>query len=221
MALFRDGQICYLCRTPMTGDQDLLGFTYVATGIPIVKPLDDSVCHRKCMSEWSERDRFVLSWNKEAMYSLGATWFLDISSGGEVHYLTAIDRFRYALRLKQSRFLPKPISRRWPLLQFGLHNGCRTPFTLKYSYSHAHSSPSAQQLGVSAKLGSTIAEWLAEYHALCDGEPTADPTVKSRWINLSKCGREIWDSLCDEIGHRYRVVYLEPFCILEPESRDQ
>ncbi len=108
------------------------------------------------MSEWSQRDRFVLSWNKEAMYSLGATWFLDINSRGQVHYLTALDRFRYALRLKQSRFLPKPISRRWPLLKFGLHNGCTTPFTLKYSYSYAHSWPSAQQLGVSAKLAARL-----------------------------------------------------------------
>ena len=219
MALFDDGQICYLCRTPMTGDQDLIGFTYVATGNPIVRPFDDSVCHRSCLSEWSERDSFVLGWNKEAMYCLGLKWFLDINSRGEVHYLTAFDRFRYTLRLKRSKFLPQPISRRWPLLKFGLHNGCKTPFTLHYKYSYAHSWPSAEQLGVSIQLAHSLAEWLAEYDALCAVERTDDPAIQNRWRKLSVCEREHWNSVCDEIGHRYRVVCLAPFCILEPESR--
>ncbi|MEZ6121469.1 MAG: hypothetical protein R3C28_33610, partial [Pirellulaceae bacterium] len=156
-----------------------------------------------------------------AMYSLGATWFLDINSAGKVYYLTAFDRLTYALRLKRSNFLPKHVSRRWPLLNFSLHHGCKTPFTLSYNFSYAHSWPTPKQLGVSTQLANTIDAWLEEYHALCNAECSDNASIMGRWINLSRCGREIWNALCDEIGNRYRVVYVALRCILEPESRDE
>ncbi len=219
MALFCDGQICYLCGQAMKTGQDLLGFTFVTSGDPLVRPLDDSVCHRACLSQWSERDRFVRAWNKEAMYILGTKWFLDVNARGEVHYLTRLDRLRYAMGWKRSVLLPKPVSRTWPLLIFSLYNGCRTPFTLKYNHATAHSAPTAKQLGVRSQLVEAIDLWLGDYQALCDADCEADVSLPGRSRHITQRGREIWQALCDDIGDRYRVVHVAPGCILEPESR--
>lgn len=205
----------------MSGDQDLLGFTFVASGDPLVRTLDDSVCHRACLSEWADRDRFVRAWNKEAMYSLGTAWFLDVRSDGKVHYLSGFDRCLNALRLKRSHLLPKHISRRRPLLKLRLTHGCKSPFTLKYNFSSAHSWPTAQQLGVSNDLADAIQEWVAQYHNLCETERTDEATVRAQWAELPKLGRDLWHQLCDEIGNRYRIVYLESGRIWEPEERDE
>lgn len=203
----------------MAGDQNLIGFTFVGSGNPIVQPLDDGVCHRECLNGWENRDRFVLAWNKEAMYSLGTDWFLDVNARGQVSYLSRFDCLLYALRCKRSPFLPKHISLRRPLLKLRLHYGCRTPFTLNYTFSFAHSSPAAREIGVSNGLASTIDQWLADYHALCAVERSA--TIPVRWEEVSKLGQNIWNRLCNEIGDRYRVVYIDSGRIWEPEDRDE
>lgn len=221
MALFRDGQICHFCQSPITGDQDLLGFTFVASANPIVRPLDDCVCHRQCLSEWNDRDLFVHAWNREAMYSLGTGWFLDVGADGWVSYLSGFDRLLYAFHIKRSHYLPKHISRRRPLVKMHLHHGCTTPFTLKYSYSSAHSFPTAQRLGLGHDLSATIELWVADYRSLCEAERTDNPNTRKQWKDLSTRGHEIWTKACNEVGDRYRIVYLDAGQIWEPEDRDE
>ena len=204
----------------MTGDQDLLGFTFVASGNPIVRPLDDSVCHRQCLNEWKDRDVFVRAWNREAMYSLGTSWFLDVGADGCVSYLSGIRRLLYVLRLRRSQYLPKHISRHRPLVKMYLHHGCTTPFTLKYSYSFAHSFPSAQRLGIGDDLSAMIDMWVADYRSLCEAERTDAPSNRKQWEDLSTRGHEIWTNACNEIGNRFRIVYLDAGRIWEPEDRD-
>jgi hypothetical protein len=220
MALFRDGQVCHFCQSPMTGDQDLLGFTFVASGNPIIRPLDDSVCHRQCLSESSDRDKFVRAWNREVMYSLGTSWFLDVAADGNVSYLSGLDRLLYGLRIKRSRYLPARISRRRPLVTMYLYHGCQTPFTLKYSYSFAHSFPTLRKLGISSELSGMIDSWVADYLSLCENERADDLNMDTRWKANSTRGHEIWCKVCDEIGERYRIVYLDAGQIWEPEDRD-
>ena len=121
----------------MHGDQDLLVFTLVASGNPIIRSFDDSVCHRRCLSDSNDRAELVRAelvraelvrdWNREAIYSLGISWFLDVAADGSVSYLSGLNRLLFGLRIKRSRYLPAHISRRRSLVKMYLHQGRLTP----------------------------------------------------------------------------------------------
>jgi hypothetical protein len=99
MALFNDGQLCHYCRQPMTSDQDLIGFTFLGSTNPLIRPIDDSVVHADCLSQHPQRDEIVAAWNGEAA-GCGPQWMLSVSRG-TVRHFTWLDRFFYRLGIRQ------------------------------------------------------------------------------------------------------------------------
>lgn len=108
MALFDPGSPCPLCGSPINLDDDHIGFTFLGSYDTNVALLDDGVVHRKCLSEWENRDSFVETWNAEAKGCLGEGHLLEITPSGEVEYKSErrgsgiggfLQRFRKFLRM--------------------------------------------------------------------------------------------------------------------------
>lgn len=86
MALFEPGRPCPLCGSPINLNDDHIGFTFLGSNDTKVALLDDGVVHRKCLSDWDDRDAFVEAWNAEAKVRLGQEHMLEITQSGEVQY---------------------------------------------------------------------------------------------------------------------------------------
>ena len=217
MALFLDGMCCPICRQLMTGRQDLIGFTFVCSGHALVRQLDDGVCHRDCLGRWGHRDEFVRAWNREAMYGLGPHWFLEVTRSGEVRYLSWLGRVLYRWGWKRSPLLPELIRRGRPLLKLQLTRGGYSPLWVHTRYGHLHSNPQPEDIGLPPEPAAAVRAWGEQFARLCKRLGGEDPPAAEEWGWLQGEGRRLWKVLSQQLGHRYRVVYLEPGGILEPE----
>src|SRR5262245_37647404 len=148
MALFMDGMCCPICGQPMIGRQDLIGFTAVFSGNPLVRRLDDGVCHSACLGRWEHRDEFVRAWNREAMYCLGPSWFLEVTRSGEVRYLSWLGQLLYRWGWKRSPLLPELIQRGRPLLKFRATYRGYSPLWVHTQYGCLHSNPQPEAIGL-------------------------------------------------------------------------
>src|SRR5262249_37631926 len=167
VALFLDGSCCPICGQAMTSRQDIIGFTFVFSGHPVVRQLDDSVCHRDCLGHWEHRDEFVRAWNREAMYSLGPFWFLEVTRSGEVRYLSWLGRVLYRWGWKRSPLLPELIRRGRPLLKLQLINGSYSPLWVHKQYGRLHSNPQPEDIGLPPDSAAAVRVWFEQFVRLC------------------------------------------------------
>jgi hypothetical protein len=100
MALFLDGLLCPYCRAPMESGQELIGFTMVGSRDPMIREIDDSVVHARCLSRHPQRDQIVQRWNAEAEQGLGPVWMLAVGRDGSVRSFHWLDRLLYRLRIR-------------------------------------------------------------------------------------------------------------------------
>ncbi len=220
MALFEEGMLCHICRSPMTAHQELLGFPHIASGNPVIAPFDDSVCHQQCLSQWRNRDRFIHAWNRETFHRF-ITWsFLDVNAYGRVHFLTAFGGFLNALSVKQSDYLPR-VSRDRPLVRMCRPQACTTPFRVKNRFSFSTRATTAQQLGATGETSAAVDLWSAEYRSLDSVQFHSRSRLVEQWKSLSARGYDLWKKLCEEIGDHYRIVYVKPGAVYEPESLEE
>jgi hypothetical protein len=219
VALFMDGMGCPLCGRPMTHRQDLIGFTAVFSGDPVVRRLDDGVCHRDCLGHWEYRDAFVRGWNREAMYSLGPFWFLEVTRSGEVRYLSRLGRMLYRWGWKRSPLLPELIHRSRPLLLFRATHRGYSPLWLHKRYGCLHDNPQPEAIGLPPESAAEVRAWAERYDELCDRSGGEDRPAAEEWEQFQAEGRRLWEVLKQGLGRRYRVVYLEVGRIFEPEAR--
>jgi hypothetical protein len=91
MALWNPDIPCPLCGQPVGSDERLIiGFTCLGSYDPDVAVIDDAVVHQACLDDWERRDYFVSAWNAEAAQNdRTSRYWLEISSGGHVHYSNA------------------------------------------------------------------------------------------------------------------------------------
>jgi hypothetical protein len=206
----------------MSSSQNLLGFAKVCSDDPLVCLLDDSVCHQDCMSRWQHRDDFVRAWNRQAIYGLGPYWFLEVTRSGEVRYLSWIGRLLYRLGWKRSPLLPPLIRRDCPLLKLQLINGGYSPLWVSRGYScFGQSNPEPEAIGLSPASAGAVRAWANRFRDLCAGHTSGrlgceDSATLAEWEALGAEGLRLWEVLKQEVGHRYRVVYLDAGRIFEP-----
>ena len=88
MALFMPGRTkCPLCGSVVSQSDDHIGFTYLGSTDPLIRPLDDAVVHRSCLNGWEHRDAFVQAWNRAAAATrLGRDHRLTVDRAGSVRY---------------------------------------------------------------------------------------------------------------------------------------
>lgn len=218
MALFDDGMPCPLCGQPMTGRQNLLAFTFVGSRHPLVRQLDDSVCHQDCLGRWEHRDEFVRAYNREASYRLGPFYFLEVTSEGKVRFLSWLGRLLYRWGWKRSPLLPELIHPNRPLLKVQLIVGRDSPLWVRTRYGWQTSNPSPEAIGLPADLAAAIRTWAERFAQICPRSSEDDQSTDEAWQMLEAEGWRLWNVLVREVGHRYRVVYLVNGYIFEPED---
>lgn len=218
MALFMDGMCCPICGQPMTDRQDIIGFTAVFSGNPLVRRLDDGVCHRACLGRWEFRDEFVRAWNRVAMYGLGPSWFLEVTRSGEVQYLSWLGQLLYRWGWKRSPLLPNLIQRGRPLLRFRATYRGYSPLWVHKHFGWLHSNPQPEAIGLAPDLATVVRAWAERYDQLCDASRGDDRPSEEDWRRFQSEGQRRWELLKQQLGQRYRVVYLSAGSIFEPED---
>lgn len=220
VVLFLHEGRCPICGEPRAGGQALIGFTFVASTHPLVRPLDDGGCHCDCLNQWEHRDEFVRAWNREAMYALGPLWFLEVTPSGQVRYLTWLGRLLYRWGRKRSPLLPESIRRDRPLLKLQLTNGCRSPLWVHKQYGYLHSHPPPEAIGLTPDSAAAVRAWTERFAHLCNQSRIGHKPPVEEWDWFGPEGLRLWELLKKELGHRYRIVYLTPGHIFEPETLD-
>ncbi|OVE75339.1 hypothetical protein BVX97_04970 [bacterium E08(2017)] len=72
MALVHPDMNCPFCGDRLGDDQsNIIGFTFLDIRHRDFECLDDSACHRSCLSQWEKRDDFITFWNQQLRASLG------------------------------------------------------------------------------------------------------------------------------------------------------
>ena len=60
MALFHPDVECPLCGKPLGQNKEkTIGFPFLDSSNPLIKPFDDGCVHIDCLSNWEDRDNFV------------------------------------------------------------------------------------------------------------------------------------------------------------------
>jgi hypothetical protein len=118
---------------------------------------------------------------------------------------------------KRSPLLPELIRRGRPLLKLQLTRGGYSPLWVHTRYGHLHSNPQPEDIGLPPEPAAAVRAWGEQFARLCKRLGGEDPPAAEEWGWLQGEGRRLWEVLSQQLGHRYRVVYLEPGRILEPE----
>ena len=72
MALVYPDMNCPFCGDRLgENESNIIGFTFLDIRDRDFEYLDDSACHRSCLSQWDKRDDFITFWNQQMRASLG------------------------------------------------------------------------------------------------------------------------------------------------------
>ncbi|MES2791653.1 MAG: hypothetical protein V4719_18685, partial [Planctomycetota bacterium] len=149
-------------------------------------------------------------WNREAVYSLGSRYLIEVTRRGTARHLTWFGRQCWLRGFKRSALLPKLIRQDRPLLLLQLRKHC-PPLRLQIRFGQGAAYPHPEEIGASAETAEAMRIWHDNYGHVKDGV---------WWENLAQCrteGRRLWNRLRQQLGNRYHVVYDEGGQIFEPD----
>jgi hypothetical protein len=224
MSLFENGHPCQFCGQPMFWQVDLIGFGFYDSQHPLIQRMEGS-CHQSCLNRWTLRDEFVRAWNHEAQYYFSSR-LLEVTPAGKVQYLTRWGMFQYRCGWKKSPLLPKLIEFRRPLLTLRAIRGANSPLRRTTRFGFLSSAVQPEALSLSPTLAAAVRDWGDRLETLCEEYQTVSqgrfsnppPEVNDWWKSFDIEGHRLWKLLHQELGRRYRVVYIMGRTIFEPES---
>jgi hypothetical protein len=85
MGIYLPEMPCKFCGKPLGSDKDqLIGFAAWVSSNPLILELNDTVVHRRCLSQWEKRDDFIKAYNQAMKRNKYGQ--LKIDRNGQVRY---------------------------------------------------------------------------------------------------------------------------------------